>query len=82
MKLYQKKELESISNHYLVFVKELPSIYQRAIIIINSAQKCASLSTKREAVKKQMHICFNKSRPIRTKWIQSILKTMFEFMFT
>ena len=79
MKVYQKEKHESISNflsiNYLVFIK-------RAINIINSAQKCASLSTKREAVKKQMRICFNKSRPIRTKWIQSILKTMFEFMFT
>ena len=56
------------------------SICQRTINIINCAQEGASIS-KQGAVKKKMRICFN-IKTTGTKWIQSILKIMFEFMFT
>ena len=58
----------------LVFVKEL------SISFINCAQEGASLISKQGTVKKKMHICFN-IKATGTKWIQSILKIMFEFMF-
>ena len=57
------------------------SICQRTINIINCAQEGASLITEQEAVKKQMRIYLN-IKATRTKWIRSILKTMFEFMLT
>ena len=57
------------------------SICQRTINIFNCAQEGASLISKQGAVKKKMHICFN-IKATGTKWIQSILKIMFEFMFT
>ena len=57
----------------------LISIYQRTINIINSAQESAPLITKQRAVKQKMRICFN-IKATQTKWIQSIFKTMFEFM--
>ena len=56
-------------------------ICQRAINIINCAQEGASLITEQGVVKEKMRICFN-IKATRTKWIQSILKTMFEFMRT
>ena len=58
-----------------IFVKEL------SISFINCAQEGASLITKQRAVKKKMCICVN-IKATRTKWIQSILKTMSEFMLT
>ena len=51
------------------------SICQRTINIINCAQEEVSLITKQWTVKKKMHIRFN-IKAIRTKWIQSILKTV------
>ena len=57
------------------------SICQRNINIINCTQECASLITKQEAVKKKMYVCFN-IKATQSKWIQSILKTMFEFALT
>ena len=57
------------------------SISQRTINIINCAQKGESLITEQGAVKEKMRICFN-IKATQTKWIQSILKTMFEFMLT
>ena len=54
-------------------------ICQTTIIIINCAQEGASLISKQGAVKKKMRICLN-IKAKQTKWIQSILKTMFEFM--
>ena len=65
----------SVNIESLVFAKEL------SISFINCAQGCASLISKQGPVKKKMCICFN-IKATRTKWIQSILKTMFEFMFT
>ena len=58
-----------------------PVVCQRAINIINCAQKGASLITEQGAVKEQIHICFS-IKATWTKWIQSILKTMFKFMLT
>ena len=55
------------------------SICQRTISTINCAQEGTSLITKQWAVKKEMRIYFN-INSTRTKWIQGILKTMFEFM--
>ena len=55
------------------------SVCQRAINIINCAQKGSSLITEQGSVKEKMRICFNIKAP-RTKCIHSILKTMFEFM--
>ena len=52
-----------------------------SISFINCAQEGASLISKQRAVKKKMRICVN-IKATRTKWIQSILKTMFEFMLT
>ena len=57
----------------LVFAKEL------SISFINCAQEDAALISKQGVVKKKMCICFN-VKATRTKLIQSILKTMFEFM--
>ena len=57
------------------------SICQRTIGIINCAQEGASLISKQGAVKKKMRISFN-INVTRTKWIQSVLKTMFKFMLT
>ena len=57
------------------------SISQRTINIINCAQEGESLITEQGAVKEKMRICFN-IKATQTKWIQSILKTMFEFMLT
>ena len=63
-------------------VKELSKIIcQRTINIINCAQEGASLISKQGAVKKKMCIRFN-IKATGTKWIQSILKAMFEFMLT
>ena len=56
-------------------------VRQRAINITDCAQEGASLITEQGAVKEKMHICFN-IKATRTKWIQSILKYMFEFMLT
>ena len=55
------------------------SVCQRAINITNCAQEGASLIAEQGAVKEKMHICFN-IKVTWTKWIQSILKSMFEFM--
>ena len=56
------------------------SICQRTINIINCAPVGASLFTKQgRKENKKMCICFN-IKDTRAKWIQSILKTMFEFM--
>ena len=55
----------------LVFVRELS----------NCPQEGASLISKQGAVKKKMRICFN-IKATGTKWIQGILKAMFEFMLT
>ena len=52
------------------------SFCKRTINIINCAQEGASLITKQGPVKKQMCICFN-IKATQAKWIQSILKTMF-----
>ena len=71
-KLYQKGE----HSQYRII-----SICQRTINIINCAQEGASLISKQGAVKKKMRICFN-IKATGIKWIQSILKAMFEFMFT
>ena len=60
---------------------QVVSICQRAINIINCAQEGASLISKQGAVKKKMRIFFN-IKATRTKWIRSILKTMFEFILT
>ena len=58
----------------LVFVKELSMSL--------TAQEGAFLISKQGAVKeKKMRICFN-IKATRLKWIQRILKTMFEFIFT
>ena len=57
------------------------SICQGTINIINCAEVDASLITKQVAVKKEMGICFN-IKVARTKCIQSILKTIFEFALT
>ena len=57
------------------------SICQGTINIMNCAEVDASLITKQVAVKKEMGICFN-IKVARTKCIQSILKTMFEFTLT
>ena len=54
-------------------------ICQRAINIINCAQDGASVITEHGAVKEKIRIYFN-IKATRTKWIQIILKTMFEFM--
>ena len=54
-------------------------ICQRTINIINCAQEGASLIIEQEAVKKKMRTCLN-IKATGTKWIQSTLKTMFEFM--
>ena len=56
-------------------------ICQRTINIVNCAQEGTSLICKQGAVKKKMHICFN-IKATRIKWIQNILKTMFENMLT
>ena len=56
-------------------------ICQRTINVINCAQEGASLISKIGAVKKKMHICFN-IKGTGAKWIQSILKVMFQFMLT
>ena len=64
-----------INIESLVFVKEL------SMPFINCAQEGASLISKQGAVKKKMCICFN-IKTTRTKWVQSILKNMFEFMLT
>ena len=55
------------------------SVCQRTINIINCPQKSSSLITEQRAVKEKMRISFNIEATL-TKWIQSILKTMFEFM--
>ena len=55
------------------------SICQRTINIINCAQEGASLISKQGAVKKKMRICLN-IKATETKWIQSILKVVFELM--
>ena len=68
--------LEYLSLESLVY---LP--LELAISFINCAQEGASLISKQRAVKKKMRICVN-IKATRTKWIQSILKTMFEFMLT
>ena len=57
------------------------SICQRTINVINCAREGASLISKQRVVKTKMRISFN-IKTTGTKWIQSILKTMFEFMFT
>ena len=57
------------------------STCKRTVNIINWSQEGTSLITKQGAVKKKMRICFN-VKVTRTKWIQSILKTMFKFMLT
>ena len=57
------------------------SICRRTISIINCAQEGASLITEQWAVKEKMHICSN-IKATQRKWIQSVLKTMFEFMLT
>ena len=67
-KLCQKEEYESISNHQYMS-KNYHYQYQGV-----------SLTSKQWSVKK-MRICFI-IKPTQTKWIQSILKTMFEFMLT
>ena len=60
---------------------QIISICQRTINIINCAQEGASLNSKQGTVKKKMHISRN-IKAIQTKWIQSILKTIFEFTLT
>ena len=62
-----------VNIELLVFIKE-PSI---SLIML----KRKSLITKQEASKEKMRICFN-IKATRSKWIQSILKTMFELTLT
>ena len=57
------------------------SICQRTINIINCTQEGAPLISKQGLVKKKMGIYFN-IKATGTKWIQSIMKAMFEFMLT
>ena len=52
-----------------------------SISFINCAQEGVSLITKERAVRQRMCIWVN-IKATRTKWIQSIFKTMFEFMLT
>ena len=68
--------LEYLSLESLVYLS-----LELAISFINCAQEGASLISKQRAVKKKMRICVN-IKATRTKGIQSILKTMFEFMLT
>ena len=68
--------LEYLSLESLVYLS-----LELSISFINCAQEGASLISKQRAVKKKMRICVN-IKATRTKWIQSILKTMFEFMLT
>ena len=49
------------------------NIWQRTVEIIDCIQEGASLIRKQRKVKKNIKVT-------RTKWIQSILKTRFEFM--
>ena len=57
------------------------SIYERTINFINYTQEGASLISKQGAVKKKIRICFS-IKATGTKWIQRILKVMFEFMLS
>ena len=57
------------------------SICERTINFINCTQEGASLISKQGAVKKKIRICFN-IKATGTKWIQRILKALFEFMLT
>ena len=56
------------------------SVCQRTINIIN-IQEGVSLITEKGVVKEKVRTFFN-IKATRTKWIQSILKTMFQFMLT
>ena len=60
---------------------QIISICQRTINIISCAQGSASLIINQGAAKKKMGIYFS-IKVTRTKWIQSTLKTLFEFMLT
>ena len=62
-------------------ISRIISIFQRTINIFNCAQEGASLITNQGIAKEKMRICLN-IKATRTKWIQSILKTMFELMLT
>ena len=57
------------------------SICQRTINVIICAQEGASLISKQGAVKKNVYF-FSNIKGTQKKWIQSILKFMFEFMLT
>ena len=57
------------------------SVCQRAINIVNCAQEVVSLITEQGTVKEKMRICIN-IKATRTKWIQSILKIILQFMHT
>ena len=74
-----------MSQHRIISILSLESLVywslELSISFINCAQEGASLISKQRAVKKKMRICVN-IKATRTKWIQSILKTMFEFMLT
>ena len=62
-----------VNMESLVFVKEL------SISFINCAQEGASLISKQGALNKRMRICFT-IKAAGTKWIQSFLKAIIEFM--
>ena len=56
------------------------SVCQRTINIIN-IQEGVSLITEKGVVKEKVRTFLN-IKATRTKWIQSILKTMFQFILT
>ena len=74
------KSLVYLTLEYLSLDSLVYFSLELSISFINCAQEGASLISKQGAVKK-MCICFN-IKATQTKWIQSILKTMFEFMLT
>ena len=63
---------------------QIISIYQRTINIINCAQEGVSLISKQGEVKKKNCYLFQHQGHTNKmdSWIQSILKTMFEFVLT
>ena len=59
-----------------------PAKLSNILDIINCAEEGASLITKQGTVKKKnMRICFN-IKAAQRKWIESILKIMFEFVLS
>ena len=70
-----------LTFEYLLLESLVYLSLELSILFINCAQDGVSLISKRRAVKKEMRICVN-IKATRTKWIESILKTLFEFMLT